>query len=639
MSLRPLNSGSIADQKELGVPAVRIVLVSMPWQWLQMPSVAIGILRPIIRRSAPHAEVNDYYGNIEWAEYLLACTGGTLTPEYYSAIADAGMFRGVGDWIFATAMADSVAVEPRLFEPFLDGIVETGIAYEMRELAKPFVNHAAETILSHSPELVGFTSTFSQNIPSLAVAHVIKNADPGIKIIFGGANCDGDMGAALHKNYPFVDYVVRGEAEAALPTLLQEIESHQPSISSSGVCWRDGRTIGHVNTQDSRPVPISAVPSPDYSEWWETFNDSPISEYMEPCLVLESSRGCWWGEKHHCKFCGLNGSLMQFRAKSAERVWEEIQQLVGNYKILDLVTTDNILDMRMLDELLPVIASADWDLRIHYEVKANLRPEHLKLLRDAGVVHIQPGIENLNTHVLQIMDKGVHATQNVALLREAENFGLTLSWNYLYGFPGEEPEHYTSIMRQLPALAHLQPPTEVVRLAVERFSPYYNQPGLGFRTRVAASHYAHIYNLPQSELDDIAYVFDAPPAGIGEDLAESLKTEVNRWRSSYANSSLIMWQAGEKIFVEDRRYGADKIQYLVHPYEVAAFRALLRPRSIGGLARHLKERGHSASRETLSSWLCELKQMGWVFEDADRYVALPTEAVPMHASARAPRDE
>lgn len=34
-------------------------------------------------------------------------------------------------------------------------------------------------------------------------------------------------------------------------------------------------------------------------------------------LLYEASLGCWWGEKHHCTFCGLNGTTMKFRAGGA----------------------------------------------------------------------------------------------------------------------------------------------------------------------------------------------------------------------------------------------------------------------------------------------------------------------------------
>ena len=62
---------------------------------------------------------------------------------------------------------------------------------------------------------------FVQNVASLALARAIKQRSPTTIIVFGGANCDDEQGAALHRNFGHVDYVVRGEAELAFVQLLE----------------------------------------------------------------------------------------------------------------------------------------------------------------------------------------------------------------------------------------------------------------------------------------------------------------------------------------------------------------------------------------------------------------------------------
>ncbi len=96
--------------------------------------------------------------------------------------------------------------------------------------------------------------------------------------------------------------------------------------------------------------------------------------------------------------------------------------------------------------------------------------------------------------------------QNVRLLRDAETVGVNLSWNYLYGFPGETEQDYDEIVGQLPALHHLGPPANSTRLKVERFSPYFDRPELGFGDLRPAAHYQHIYDLPEAELADLVYI-------------------------------------------------------------------------------------------------------------------------------------
>ena len=57
---------------------------------------------------------------------------------------------------------------------------------------------------------------------------------------------------------------------------------------------------------------------PDFDDY---FGAAQAPSYCDTVVRLsaESSRGCWWGAKSHCTFCGLNGGTMAFRAKSAER--------------------------------------------------------------------------------------------------------------------------------------------------------------------------------------------------------------------------------------------------------------------------------------------------------------------------------
>ena len=109
------------------------------------------------------------------------------------------------------------------------------------------------------------------------------------------------------------------------------------------------------------------------------------------------------------------------------------------------MAVDNILDMRYFRDVLPQLRDRQLGFTLFYETKANLTKEQVKLLRDAGVLAIQPGVESLSTHVLQLMRKGVTALQNIQLLKWCKQYGVTVAWNLLYGFPGETAADYAAI--------------------------------------------------------------------------------------------------------------------------------------------------------------------------------------------------
>ena len=90
-----------------------------------------------------------------------------------------------------------------------------------------FLDYCMETVAWKEYAVVGFTSTFEQNIASLALARRIKARHRGIDIVFGGANWESEMGLALHSTFEFVDYVCSGEADASFPALLRHLRSRR----------------------------------------------------------------------------------------------------------------------------------------------------------------------------------------------------------------------------------------------------------------------------------------------------------------------------------------------------------------------------------------------------------------------------
>jgi radical SAM superfamily enzyme YgiQ (UPF0313 family) len=97
-------------------------------------------------------------------------------------------------------------------------------------------------------------------------------------------------------------------------------------------------------------------------------------------------------------------------------------------------------------------------------VKVNLTQEQIRTLAEAGVHHIQPGIESMSTHVLKLMDKGATALQNVRFLKWAEAYGMAVTWNVLLGFPGEQPEDYERQLAIIRLIPHLPAPGVASRI-------------------------------------------------------------------------------------------------------------------------------------------------------------------------------
>jgi ribosomal peptide maturation radical SAM protein 1 len=353
--------------------------------------------------------------------------------------------------------------------------------------------------------MVGFPTTFHQTCACLAVARRLKELSSSTAVIFGGANCEGEMGHEMLRAFPWIDYACTQEGDIAFPAMLRQWlrEGAEPRVP--GIAVRGGDEAAKpplVEHMDSLPVP-------DFDEYFDRIAKAEWASGIEVHLLLETSRGCWWGAKKHCTFCGLNGATMAYRSKSPERAFDEIRQLVSRYGVTRIECVDNILDNRYFTTLFPRLADHGPKIELFYEVKANLRLDQLQALRAGGVTSIQPGIESLSSSVLQHMQKGVSAAQNIQLLRWASEVGMNVAWNLLGGFPGEVVEEYDKQAAIIPLLIHLQPPASCGKFRLDRFSPHFTRPdSLGIHRIRPMPAYFYVYPLTRRSLMRLAYYFD-----------------------------------------------------------------------------------------------------------------------------------
>ena len=496
-----------------------IVLVSMPFAELQRPSIALGLLRASLANTDIKSQV--IYGNFGLAE--------TIGLVAYQAMQSTPTDHLLGEWCFAERLFPDSAKND---EEYLDLVLEvrcTGFPFELeqrkdqmrwvRKQCNAYIDRLADNIVARKPGIVGCSSVFQQHCASLALLKRIRELSPDTVLLMGGANCEGEMGVETLRNFPWVDCVVSGEADAIFSSLCQALLEHgrkvDPSALPDGaISQRHLKSMFPIMSQGGPPPPrplirdLDSTPVPDYDDYFDALRASTLSNMIEPGLLAESSRGCWWGEKFHCTFCGLNGEGMKYRSKSPERVLAELSELKQRYGIGSIQFVDNILDMSFFKTVLPRLAAAGEKYSLFYETKANLKREQVELLARAGVRSIQPGIESLDDNVLALIAKGNSALINLQLLKWSREFGIDAAWNFLCGVPGESDVWYADMAKWLPAIFHLQPPTGVSRIRYDRFSPYQMRPRDFGLILEPSRAYPYVYPLPKESLMHLAYSFE-----------------------------------------------------------------------------------------------------------------------------------
>ena len=479
---------------------VDVAFVVMPFADIGRPALGVSLLKAAAERAGYSATIR--YCSIEWADIigldLYQKVSNGFPPELL-----------VGEWCFADdVFGQDVAPADDYIAQILSRAAPPdviGALMKSRLARDAFLDDVADKLVALAPRVVGFTSTFHQTCPSLAVARRLKAMPNPPLIVFGGANCEGEMGLQMVRCFPWIDYVCTGESDRSFVQLLDHLLRGTPGLPR-GVFQRG---VSDCVPEAERVEDMDSLPFPDFDDYFESLRNSSNLQAAAYHLVVETSRGCWWGAKHHCTFCGLNGQTMAFRSKSPGRAFDEIAFLSRKYGLHRIASVDNILDLHYIGTLFPRLADSDLDLELFYEVKSNLRYDQLLMLHRGGMRQIQPGIESFSDQVLRLMEKGVSAFQNVQLMRWCEELGIECAWNLLAGFPGESASEYAKMAELIPLLTHLRPPGSCAQVRLDRFSPFHARArDFGFRNIRAARAYFFVFPLGRAEMSRLAYFFD-----------------------------------------------------------------------------------------------------------------------------------
>jgi len=479
-----------------------VVFPVMPFADAGRPSMGVSLLSAEARRAGYATRVR--YFNLRLAERMGLQLYQTIASSFPPNML-------VGEWYFADDLfGDAIPSDAEYLEDILSKVAGTAeLAPRILAIRKErdaYLAACVDAIMADRPKIVGFSSTFHQTCACLAVARRLKKRQDAPVIVFGGANCEGEMGLQLIRSFPWIDFICCGESDVSFPRLLDRLLRGREDTPIPGVL-EQGSAAAVVRSD--AVTDMDSLPYPEFDGYFDDLAGTTLAGTFETHLVFETSRGCWWGAKHHCTFCGLNGDTMVFRSKAPDRAFEEIGFLTQKYGSKKLGCVDNILDMHYIDALFPRLADAGYELELFYEVKANLRYPQLKKMRAAGITQIQPGIESFSDQVLRLMEKGCTGLQNIQLLRWSEELGIAVSWNILAGFPNEDSREYDITAGLIPLLTHLAPPCSCGVVRLDRFSPFHTRADqYGFKRMRPARAYYYVFPFDTRELNRLAYYFD-----------------------------------------------------------------------------------------------------------------------------------
>lgn len=500
----------------------QILLVSMPWATSWAPSLQLATLSAYLRRRGLACDT--LLAFLPLVQMLGVKTYEALTSVgWRSELLFAKAFNGrrmAGDFDLQS-IADQIlrVSEHRVTLEFVDRTIERYFEYLTAKI--PWERYPA----------VGFSVTFSQLAASLLLAERIKAKHPDILIIFGGANCTGEMGRSLLEHFRFIDFVVDGEGEAALYELLSTGRL-QGEGSRAGSHRYPEERITNTCLHGSPIATLDELPFPDYGDYFEQIRGTELVRPMVS-IPLEGSRGCWW---HKCSFCALNNGLKTYRSKSPQRVLEEILEGTKRYRCLTFHFVDTLLDYSSIDELLALLCEArkQHQFTLSGEFRAHLTKEQVRLMAQAGFDRIQIGVESLSTDILKRMRKGTLALQNVQVLKWCQEFGIRAYYNIIARFPSEDPTEVREMTTLASKLHHLYPPS-VPNYSLQRNSPIFESPHLfGVKNIRIMKDYEQLYPEAVSpRWKGLFHTYEEDPVDGLHEARASLADELSTWRAKH----------------------------------------------------------------------------------------------------------
>lgn len=425
---------------------------------------------------------------------------------------------------------------------------------EIEKICYPFVDAVIPAITSLHYKMVGCTTLVGQTNCSIALLNGIKRLRPETITLIGGANCEGEMAQGIASLSAAINYVFSGESEWSFQNFLQRYSMGE--LPSERIIY--GELLEDLD----------GLALPNYREFFEQIQGF-LGENSPKRLAVsyETSRGCWWGAKRKCRFCG-NKAI--YRAKTTQKILDDLIQISQAYPNKAIYMCDNIMPISFNKEVLPVLKKKEEAPPLYYMLKANLKLQDLLNLKTAKIHQVTSGIEAISTGLLKLMNKGTSARQNLQLLRNARSVGIYLNWLLLWGFPEDKIDYYQETFNLLPLIRHLQAPETFGHLLLARFSPYLKKTQ---DFQISNIRPWAVYNTvyPEwAEVDKLACWFagDYPcEAHEHPQLIKKITEEVDLWKKVWKTTYLVLVPFNEGYLILDNRDNNGKKQHVLDHHE------------------------------------------------------------------------
>jgi len=305
-----------------------------------------------------------------------------------------------------------------------------------------------EKIISAAPDLLGL-STMSNNLATAVdICERVKKKKAGMITVLGGPGvsfCAQEILAA----FPWVDTVVRGEADDAFPLYVQALASKKKIPPIAGLVYRSGKKI--VDNGWAKPIEnLDELPIPAYEFCKDNINEDKGTNLFGDYngISLEAGRGC----PFNCTFCSTSHFFKKkHRLKPVRRIIDEIlyaREKLGNQRIIfthDIMTLRHDYMEELCREIQRRVPGLVWKCHARFD---SIDKPLLEKMHGAGCNEIFFGIEAAAPGMQKILKKQLDLTGFEEKIKWLKELTFRFSLSYIVGVPGEEPRDIEAILAQ-----------------------------------------------------------------------------------------------------------------------------------------------------------------------------------------------
>jgi len=289
------------------------------------------------------------------------------------------------------------------------------------------------------PDILGFTATILSINNAIAAAEQLREFLPDTLFVIGGPHF-----STLPKDVMEIscfDIGVIGEGEFTMLELAEQMREGNLKLDSiQSLVYRDGDEVivnerrPYIRNLDELPFPARHLYPP-----LDRYRPIPASYKKLPFGHMITSRGC----PYQCIFCDRTVFGNRFRARSAQNVVDEMEELINVYGAREIKFFDDIPTMRedrmieICDEMISRGIEVPWSCTTRVD---RVSKELLNKMKEAGCWQIVFGLESGSQEILDIMKKGTTLEQNRRAVAWAKEAGMNVRAFFVLGMPGETLE-------------------------------------------------------------------------------------------------------------------------------------------------------------------------------------------------------